>query len=144
MFLENIVSRQRHNVSKEQHGGRAGHSQSVLRAGYSQAVNTLIARRVHRLAVAQLTNPLFQNHLVIWLDPRKDNSHVTVSRGIGHLAESRKRTAFARNSHFQFGSSGKGLASAHAAAIQTQIGDTLLRRGRALPSSLPARLGQAG
>jgi len=74
MFLENIVSRQRHSVSKEQQGG----GQDTLKVCYGQdilkRVNTLIDRRVYRLAVAQLTNPLFQNHLVIWLDPRKDNS----------------------------------------------------------------------
>jgi hypothetical protein len=33
--------------------------------------------------VAEFANPLFQDHLVIRLDPRKYNSNVTLSRGVG-------------------------------------------------------------
>jgi hypothetical protein len=45
-------------------------------------------------AVAEFANPCFQNHLVTWIDPRKYNSHVAVSRGIGDLADSRERPTF--------------------------------------------------
>src|SRR6267154_1464241 len=77
-------------------------------------------------AVAEFTNPLFQDHLVIRLDPRKNNSNVTVPSGIGNLTERRERSAIAGDSDSQLGSREKGLDGSHSAAIQTQIGDSLL------------------
>jgi hypothetical protein len=79
------------------------------------------------LTVAQLTNPLFQDHLVVSLDPRKDDSHVTVCRSINHFADSREGATFAGDSDSQLGSHGKGLTRGHTVAIQTQIGDPLLK-----------------
>ena len=81
-------------------------------------------------AVAQFTNPLFQNHLVVRLDPRKNDSHITFSRGIGYFAESRECAAFAGDSDPQFDSNGKGFTGGHAAAIQAKVGDPLLKLKR--------------
>ena len=81
-------------------------------------------------AVPQVTNPLFQNHLVVWLDLRKNNSHITIRCSVSHLAGSRERTAFAGDSDPQFDSNGKGFTGGHAAAIQAKIGDPLLKLKR--------------
>jgi hypothetical protein len=78
-------------------------------------------------AVAEFTNPLFQNHLIVPLDPRKNNSHVTVCRSINHFADSREGAPFAGDFDSQIGSHGKEFTRGHAAAIQTQIGDPLLK-----------------
>jgi hypothetical protein len=78
-------------------------------------------------AVAQFTNPLFQDHLVISLDPPKDDSHVTVCRSINHFADSREGAPFAGDSDSQLGSRGKRFTRGHTAAIQTKIGDALLK-----------------
>jgi len=78
-------------------------------------------------AVPKLTDPLFQNYLVIWFDPRKNDTHVTVRRGIGYLAKRRERAAFAGDSYSQFGSSREGFAGVHTTAIQTQVGDSPLK-----------------
>src|SRR6266481_7127519 len=64
------------------------------------------------------------------LDPRKNDSHVTVRNSIGHLAHSRERVAFAGDSDPQFDSNGKGFTGGHAAAIQAKIGDPLLKLKR--------------
>jgi len=82
---------------------------------------------IESLTVAQLTNPLFQDHLVVSLDPRKDDSHVTVCRSINHLADSREGAPFAGDSDSQLGSHGKRLTRGHTAAIQAQVGDPLLK-----------------
>jgi len=68
-------------------------------------------------AVSQFVDPLFQNRLVVSLDLRENDSHVTLRRGIGHLAESQERTAFAGNSDTQLCSSRKRFAGSYAAAV---------------------------
>jgi len=92
------------------------------------AVNRDENRAHHFLTstVAEFTNPLFQNHLVVSLDPRKNYSHISASRGIGHLAQRRERAPFAADPDSQFDSSGKGLFGGHATPIQAKVSDPLL------------------
>src|SRR5712672_360817 len=72
-------------------------------------------------AVAEFANPLFQNHLVARLDPRKHNSNVTRSRRVGDLSHSGERPAFGRDFDSQLGSSRERFTSGHTASIQTQV-----------------------
>src|SRR6266853_2155043 len=76
---------------------------------------------------AEFTNPFLQNNLVLWLYPRKNDSHVTIARGIGYLAEGRESPPLAHDSYSQLGSSREGFAGIRAAAVQTQICDPALR-----------------
>jgi len=72
-------------------------------------------------AVADFANLLFQKHLVAGLDPRKHNSNVTLSRGVGDLSHSGERPTFGRDFDSQLGSSREGFTCGHTASIQTQV-----------------------
>ena len=87
-------------------------------------------------AVADFANPLFQKHLVAGLDPRKHNSNVTLSRGVGDLSHSGERPTFGRDFDSQLGSSREGFTCGHTASIQTQV------RGPALKLKLRLQVHQ--
>jgi hypothetical protein len=61
------------------------------------------------------------------LNPCKNDSHVTIARGIGYLAEDRESPPLAHDPSSQRGSSREGFAGIRAATVQTQICDPALR-----------------